>query len=389
MPIQFTCSCGNTLQVDEEYGGRQAPCPVCGTPNSIPLHEPAGMLADETMPSLATGARTDPPPLPAARATPPPVPPPVPLTEIVRIDESKPVPTHSGAPISEEDDFFVEAPKGIGVLISAGATLKKDCEPFTAAARAGIVLASTGMGVFLGILIAVLWTGINIGLALWMSGLGLIGLLVSLHYTRFAHTCSYAGKNGLARYRCRGRRDNIVLEELFLFKDAGELRIAQTRNYYNGAYTGTNYSYTWTDARKQKVYALSGRHNSEAGTPKPADAFWFAHAGETAWSIYLMNRMEELADEKGRLYFSLKKNTGVEVGPGTLNLHLGGEPIHLKREDIAQVQISQGVFAVREPGAKEGWFSSHGVHKFPYHDLGNAQFFLFVLERLVGVRATP
>src|SRR5262245_11525710 len=257
MPIQFTCTCGNTLQVDDEYAGRQAACPVCGTPNLIPVPEALVPIAAE---AARAGVPSVPPPLPPSRATPPPIPPPLPSSEIVRIDETKPVPMHWGAPIADNDDFFVDAPKDVGVLISAGTTLKKDREPFSLAERGGIVLVSTGIGVFLGILIAYLWTAINVGLAFWMAGLGLVVLFLGVHRRRFKHTCRYAGRNGVARYRCRGRRDKIVLDEVFLFKKASELRITQTRHYHNGVYTGTNYSYTWTDSSKQKVYALSGRH---------------------------------------------------------------------------------------------------------------------------------
>ena len=42
MPIQFSCRCGKTLQVEEVYAGKEAACPVCGTPNRIP--EPAATV---------------------------------------------------------------------------------------------------------------------------------------------------------------------------------------------------------------------------------------------------------------------------------------------------------------------------------------------------------
>ena len=42
--------------------------------------------------------------------------------------------------------------------------------------------------------------------------------------------------------------------------------------------------------------------------------------------------------------------------------------------------------SILEPDAKEGWFSSHGVFKFPYGSLANAQLFLILMDKLVGVR---
>ena len=40
----------------------------------------------------------------------------------------------------------------------------------------------------------------------------------------------------------------------------------------------------------------------------------------------------------------------------------------------------------RRRDAKEGWFSSTGVFKFPYGSLANAQLFIFLVEKLVGVK---
>jgi hypothetical protein len=48
--------------------------------------------------------------------------------------------------------------------------------------------------------------------------------------------------------------------------------------------------------------------------------------------------------------------------------------------------VQQGVFTVREVGAKEGWFSSKGVFKFDYSKLANAQLFMFVLDKVAGIR---
>ena len=44
MLIQFACKCGKKLQADEQYAGKQAPCPECGAPITVPLTEPSDAI---------------------------------------------------------------------------------------------------------------------------------------------------------------------------------------------------------------------------------------------------------------------------------------------------------------------------------------------------------
>ncbi|MBM4032394.1 MAG: hypothetical protein FJ291_11480 [Planctomycetes bacterium] len=54
MAIDFACGCGKWLQVDEQYGGKQAKCPSCGRLVTVPL-APAALAA----------ASPGPPPVPS------------------------------------------------------------------------------------------------------------------------------------------------------------------------------------------------------------------------------------------------------------------------------------------------------------------------------------
>jgi hypothetical protein len=46
------------------------------------------------------------------------------------------------------------------------------------------------------------------------------------------------------------------------------------------------------------------------------------------------------------------------------------------------------MFVIRRLDAKEGWFSSQGVFKFPYSQMANAQLFLILLDKFAGVHLT-
>lgn len=74
------------------------------------------------------------------------------------------------------------------------------------------------------------------------------------------------------------------------------------------------------------------------------------------------------------------------MGEGFLVLDQGSGPVHLDADQIERIAIENGVVSIWEVGGKKGWFSTTGVHSFAYGDLGNARFFLFALEKLLGIR---
>src|SRR5205807_750919 len=125
-------------------------------------------------------------------------------------------------------------------------------------------------------------------------------------FTRFRHTCTYVGRDGVARFICTGNRDNFSTNEVFHFRDAAELRTAQTRHYHNGVYTGTQYSFTWTDVGGRKRYAISGRHKSEKGNPPANDPYQFGRAAEVQWTVYLLEETLRTIEERGSVLFNLK-----------------------------------------------------------------------------------
>jgi hypothetical protein len=215
---------------------------------------------------------------------------------------------------------------------------------------------------------------------------GIPTALLTLYFTRFRHHCNYVGERGIAAFACAGNRDNITREDLFLFRDAVELRIGQTRNYYNGVYTGTGYNFTWSDENSTRMHQLSGTYRSEAGTPVPSDPYYFALSAEMAWTMYLFRNMDKVMTTKDTLIFGLRGNDFVEIGSGYLILSQRMQEIRFEAEQIAAMPIQNGVVAIHEHGATQGWFSSSGIHSFPYQDLGNARFFLYACEKLLGIR---
>lgn len=283
---------------------------------------------------------------------------------------------HAGVAIEPDQDFFADPAPEIGTVLTADTTLNVTQKPWRTSTR----IAIAGL---------VGWAG---SMALNFSDLSdvivealVFAVLAILVWflTRFSHTCSFVGTNGACRFSCKGNRSQARLADLFLFDEAAELRTSQTRHYHNGIYTGTNYSFAWTDHDGKKRFKLSGTYRGEKKPPKPKDPFHFAVMTETAWSLYILARMTQDMEETGEVRFPLSGNGWVAVGKGYLLVSQKRQVDRLGAGDIGEVSIDSGVVKIKRVDAKEGWFSSTGVYKFPYDSMANFQAFSQAYTRWV------
>jgi hypothetical protein len=387
MSITFTCKCGKSVQVKDEYAGREGECPSCGRAVMIPEAEDEGHITEQA-----------PLPKPKAKAaeTAPWMAPQKKVEHLPEPDEDDThLTTHAGGFIEEEDDFFVEAPKEIGRLHSAFTTLKKHQDPMSPGMRVVLVFTLFGVSAVITALVIVLiillagarWRFEQFAmLLLFPSAVGLLAGAIGYWWTGFSHTCTYVGTKGIARFVCSGSREYLSTDEVFLYRDATELRIAQTRHYYNGVYTGTDYSFAWSNERGDVIHTIAGRYSSEEGNPVATDPYHYAIMAENAWTMFLFRDIERILEEDKLLFFGLKGGDYIELGEGLFILHQGGKKIKLKGNKIDKMTIGNGIIQVWEVGAQEGWFTNSGIHQFMYADLGNARFFMFALEKLLGIR---
>jgi len=377
MAITFSCNCGKNVQVGDEFAGQEGRCPSCGQMVHIP--------------GIDGRFTSRPPSSPAIRE--PPIPRPETLPEPDE-DDLLPLMTHAGKLIVADDDFFHEAPPEIGRLYSASTTLKSNWQPKPLGIRfsiTGAVFAACCTLVFVATLTIqvklVRLPADDVSFQLSMSALaGVIGAAIAFWFTRFRHMCTFVGTKGVAQFYCQGDRDRIVSAKLFVFTDAVLLRIGQTRHYYNGLYTGTQYSFTWTNERGEIVYQQTGKYKSEVGTPEPGNCYHLALMAENAWTMHLLRDVDRILSNNERLFFALKGGDFVEMGQGIFVLMQGGKTIAFRADQIEKMTIGNGVVTIWEVGAQTGWFVNKGVHQFMYHDLGNARFFLIAAEKLLGIR---
>lgn len=373
--IAFTCSsCGKKLQVKDENAGREGKCPACAATMTIPDRD----QPDEplTAPLLELEQEPHPPSASKSRQTA--------YDEPERVQDNEAIQNHGGGALHARDDFFNPPPPEIGEVVSAFTSLRKDAEPMSPGARLSGALVAGGVGLVIGIVIALSIKAPFFQLLLPVLLAG-IGLGIVLFATRFKHRCTYVGREGVARFSCAGSREQVS-GEVFCFKDAAELRTSQTRHYTNNIYQATQYSFTWTDIGGRTRFVIVGQHKSEAGTPPAKAPFHFGAAAEMAWTQYLYGQVQAQLKMSGTVYFGLGGRNWVKLGERSISVHMNGVTTECDADDIAEVRIEQGTVQVRQTDAHEGWFSSSGIFKFPYGSLANARLFLFLMDTLVEVR---
>jgi hypothetical protein len=280
----------------------------------------------------------------------------------------------------------VPPPSEIGPVVTAKSSLRTGVQPRPPAARAGMIMISAGLALIAVVLVVVAFKPRSLAPFILFPLLAalVVGGIVGFR-TRFRHSCSYVGREGVARFICSGDRDNLAVRDVFLFRDAAEVRTSQTRHYVNGGYTGTEYVYTWTDVAGRQRWVWKGRYHSQEGPPKPEDPFYFGRSAESAWTGYLLPGAFRQLELSGSVLFRVARNDWIRVTPMSLILHFGGRQDEWNREDLANVAFDGGAIKIRRRGAKEGWFSSTGVFKFDFAGLSNAQLFFFLVERVLGV----
>jgi hypothetical protein len=378
--IVLSCECGRKLQIADEFAGQEGQCPSCGRMMLIPAGDEPPPPPNKPLYDVVEAPSPSPqPPTPAPEA--------VTDGQAPPRESGAPITNHGGGPLARNADFFVDPPAEIGPVLSANTTLVVGKRPWTGGARmitAGISgLFGLGLGAIVVGAASPAWEFWHF---FWPTLGSVLGLALAFWRTQFSHTCTYVGREGVARFRCKGSRNRITASELFRFRDALELRTSQTVRYYNGAYVGTDYAFTWSDVGGRTRYAISGKYNNAKGLPVPTDPYHYGGAAEVAWTVYLLGQVSRQIELAGSIAFNLKGAQSVRLGPQSLTAQLGGEPVEWAAEDIDAVIVDKGMVKIKRTDAKEGWFSATGVIKFPYNTLANARLFLHLMNNLLGVR---
>jgi hypothetical protein len=284
--------------------------------------------------------------------------------------------THAGSPVTVDADFFMPPPPEIGELISVGTDLPKSKNPMPKALRLIIIAASM---LVLPIFLQIVWQTI------WLTVIaGLVAGVVAWYFTRFDHTCSFVGSKGLVKYELMGDRTTLPTETFLMFTDAHSLYTKTTRNYTNGVYTGTEYNYKWVK-NSGNDFIISGTYKGENTPPKPQDLWHFANVGESAWTQYLLENIDDQLAKDGYIEFALSGALqAVRVGQGFLEFVSRKDGIQrVMREDMRDITLGSGTFQFKHQDAR--WWSGKGKFSFDYGNIPNARIFMICLKELADI----
>jgi hypothetical protein len=404
MPIVVCYACGRRLQIPEEFLGRRCQCPACGNTFELPAY---------CFPSISLSAKADylqgisrsaePPEARTAPTTPEPAPPP---GQGESVPDPCEVRDHVGAPLPQDVDFFAPAPAEIGPIVSAYSSLRTGVRSRHPGLRLGLLLAAGGLAALAAVALVaategheLIWRPLQrdpnqrLTLAatgkphprgyylIWPALAGLPAAGIAWRLSHFRHTCTYVGREGVARFRCAGRRDRLTRREVFLFRDADVLRV----RHDSPRGRSIRYAFSWTNVAGQQRYVVVGRHHRKNGRPEATDPYYFGCSAEAAWSNYLLPVAFRQLELSGAVLFLLKGDNWIRLGREALVLHFGGKEEEWPAREVAGVKVDGGVVRIRRRGAREGWFSSSGVFKFEFGCLGNAQVFFFLVVKVLGV----
>ncbi len=310
-------------------------------------------------------------------------------------------PRHDGSAAGADDDLLVPPDPAIGEVISAvtNRTLRGFHKRGTSA-RIQIAVWAIITAVFGGVLGAVV-AGAGFGAVadaldvdvdpalrsiLGLAG-GFVGLVggalfaILLPMLLRRRESSYVGKAGVQRYS-KGRLGG-PRREVLPFDAADELKVARTRHFTNGSYTGTNYDYSFFKSGR-RVLAIAGRYNDKRPTD-PLEAVQLGVAAERAWTRHRLAQVQVQIARDGVARFRSGQDF-IGVGDGFIEIGWKGAVERLSKAEIQALTLQKGTLVVKRQGAKEGLFRSEGVFRFPVAALADFRTFLVALEVCTGYR---
>lgn len=334
------------------------------------------------------------------------------------VPSGPPWPRHDKTPGEPDDDYLVPPEPSIGAVVSAQTNRKRDGWYKIDGALRGQMIVGGILGFVLGGLVCLAIGGAigdeirphyydpyyggygaqpqdhtydelrhTIADALpWATGIGggvfftLLG--VGLPWLLRRRRSSYVGQLGLQQY-VKNHLTGPALTTV-RFADCMQLGVSRTRHFHNGVYTGTRYSYVWWDRQARKAFVIEGQFNDQRPIG-PSDPVLFAFSAENAWTQHKIAEVDRQIAQSGMARF----NVGVDfigIGKGVLEIGWRGQVVRLPRPEIQSLTLETGWLVIKRTGAKEGWFSSDGVFRFPISGMADFKVFLIVLAEQTGFR---
>jgi len=307
---------------------------------------------------------------------------------------------HNGQAVRGDADFFAPPPAKIGQVVTAESTLSQADKPPSAAAiqtRGRVITVIVFLltaGVVTPIFLGLMPRGKSLDLSGTLLLLGMvvvIGVLVNLVVSavrarmqkKSLPSCSYVGVNGIVRYTLNGCAEDGATDEMLMFGDAEDLVTTETRNFYNGVYTGTTYKYDWRDSEGKSLMTSAGLYRENSKKFTSLHPYVFLLSAEVQWCEHRFDRLEAEFKANGDVQFIVDAKRAIRIGPGYIEFLWPDGDHRVPVEEFADISINEGIFRFKHRDAT--WLGRKGKFNFEYGKLPNAKLFLAALDQLAGI----
>ena len=250
------------------------------------------------------------------------------------------LPHHDGSQVDAADLFFAEPHAGIGVPRSRATTLRG--EPPSAFRR-----------------------------------------LLSLWIPSARHVCTYVGEEGVSRHTSRGSN---VVDEVVRFADVAELRITREARPVRQLSGVGRARYSFHDASGLELLTVVAPPSVVSKDPmmpaSPSVEASFGDAAERAYSEHVVARYDAELQASGSIRFVFGPRELILVGPGFLELDVGGTKAHLDATEVRSVRVTRGMLEIRSGAAGD---VAMGIFRVRLEDTRGIHAFAVVLQRLAGI----
>lgn len=303
---------------------------------------------------------------------------------------------HNDEPLAPDAVFIGDPGASIGDVVSATTELKANGSMVGGTGKligriiAALFFAACGAGAGYGAAVGVfrvLRGHGEVPESLLIAGAAILGVLsfaASMLLIQPGPMTTYVGSEGLLRFKRKGRETTM---DHVRFDDVSGLTTQQVRNYTNGVYTGTNYTFTFHRRSGGKGFVIGGAFQTKEGIQAPLqNLVHFAWAAERAYTLYRLQGMEQQLAQQGMLHFDAGGGNRISLGNGVLELTFKGQVERLQTSDIANLNLNAGMLTIERVGATKGLFSKSGVFTFNVGQMHDFRYFLIALEILLGYR---
>lgn len=189
--------------------------------------------------------------------------------------------------------------------------------------------------------IALVYSVPNTIIFVLVAAVFVLGSYLGWTSTEFSRFVCYVGTKGVQWSEAKKNKQNIAVNDVFLFETATDLRKSLTENYTNNTYQGTDFTFkwfNWNEDNKTLIFNCSGKYkeNFVGLSPKSyaGARFLFAQVVEQQWTEYLLAKYVAEIESGGVADFRQGRKSFFRVGNGFVELQNGNKIERIDKSNL-------------------------------------------------------